>query len=258
MSAELSSGFVRDYFDGSNYPGRCKLIQAFVHGKLSREQENIEDLVTSTVFGLLSYLPPQVGILPFLAVSQSIEGARPLAFLADPSNLVTVEYEFWPHWQESECIGCEPDVVLRLQSQDGQKLMVLVEAKYQSVKSSYAESGDERPNDQLAREWNNLIQVANREHAEPYLVYFTAAIGVPRREIGAIAEFRKKRRSAKLPRLMALSWRQIPEVFGDAREPMLGDLCRLAQRLEFSFFRGFQYFDRAIHWSWTFDPIVKF
>lgn len=34
------------------------MIPAWLHGKLSREQENLEDLLTSTVFGLLSPSDP--------------------------------------------------------------------------------------------------------------------------------------------------------------------------------------------------------
>ena len=43
------------------------MIHALLNGKLSADQENMEDILTSNVFGLLRYLPPEHGLLPFLA-----------------------------------------------------------------------------------------------------------------------------------------------------------------------------------------------
>ena len=46
------------------------MIEAVVRGNLGRNQvwahERSEDLLTSTVFGLLRYLPPGQGIIEFL------------------------------------------------------------------------------------------------------------------------------------------------------------------------------------------------
>jgi hypothetical protein len=45
------------------------VLQAFLKGKLSAEQENLEDLLTSSV-GLLAYVPPERALLPFLTLPQ--------------------------------------------------------------------------------------------------------------------------------------------------------------------------------------------
>ncbi len=42
------------------------MIPALLHGKLSREQENMEDILTSIVFGVLKHLPPELILLPWL------------------------------------------------------------------------------------------------------------------------------------------------------------------------------------------------
>ena len=43
------------------------MIEALLRGKLSREQENMEDVLTSNVFGMLQYVAPESGLFPFLA-----------------------------------------------------------------------------------------------------------------------------------------------------------------------------------------------
>ena len=56
------------------------MLSALLHGKLSREQENMEDILTSIVFDVLRYLPPDQGILPFFAHASSPDGKqRPFA-----------------------------------------------------------------------------------------------------------------------------------------------------------------------------------
>ena len=53
----------------------------------------------------------------------------------------------------------------------GTKTIILVEAKYKSGKSSEADDG-EKPNDQLAREWDNLSVLARRKDLVPILIYY--------------------------------------------------------------------------------------
>jgi hypothetical protein len=43
------------------------MMPALLHGKLSKEQQNMEDVLTSTVFGLLEYVDSNEGVLPFLS-----------------------------------------------------------------------------------------------------------------------------------------------------------------------------------------------
>lgn len=245
------------------------MLQALLHGKLSREQENMEDVLVSNVFGLLRYIPPQDGLLPLLARAEAIdveddEDRFPLSTLneVDQATGAIAEFDFWPFWNEPECISCEPDVVIRIRDGRGRRLIVLIEAKFTSGKSSEANTLDERPNDQLAREWDNLVRIARRGQAEPFLIYMTASIGVPAPEIEAsVAEYLAKRPGdSQKPRMLALSWRHIPEVFGSADHTILRDLCDLAKRMGLTYFHGVKVcgvpdaWTEVPHLGWRFTP----
>lgn len=151
------------------------MIEALLHGKLSRDQENMEDTLTSNVFGLIKYVEPEQALFSFLAGAQDLSRSKPLTFLQQAS-CDFINYEFWPRWSEADCYGCEPDVVIRVHLKGDRRLVILIEAKYHSGKSSVADQELERPNDQLAREWDNLVHLAQRERAQPILIYLTAVV----------------------------------------------------------------------------------
>ncbi len=162
------------------------MIEALLHGKLSRQQENLEDLLTSAVFGRLKLLPAHV-LGAFLARAQTLQGARPLEPLASPRS---VEYAFWPQLRAAGCDDTEPDVLLIVHPHAGAARRVLVEAKYRSGKSSRA-GGDEEPGadvvspgerrirDQLAREWEHLSNL----DPEGWVVYLTPSFVMPRSDL---------------------------------------------------------------------------
>lgn len=58
------------------------MLVALLHGKLSRDQENMEDILTSNVFGVMRYLPPAIALFPFISKASSPEGVKPLAALS--------------------------------------------------------------------------------------------------------------------------------------------------------------------------------
>ena len=140
------------------------MLQALLHGKLSREQENMEDILSSVVFGALEYLPGSFGLLPFLARSTDAAGNGPLQGVCHDSG---VTYEFWPWWTAEGGTVCQPDVVIRIDEPSGGKWLLAIEAKYRSGKSSEADEGL-RPNDQLAREWHlstrKMSSTLHRKH----------------------------------------------------------------------------------------------
>lgn len=229
------------------------MLQAILRGKLSREQENMEDVLTSNVFGLLRYVPPHEGLLPLLSRAESVDESFPLAprLADDEIEVRTDDYEFWPRWT-----NCEPDVVIRIRPPSGRQLLVLVEAKYKSGKSSKADEENEDPSDQLAREWGNLVRVAG-EDAEPFLIYLTASIGFPKSDIEAsIREYRQKRpMDSGPPQILALSWRQVPELFRGSANPILRDLCALSDRLRLRYFHGVHAPAGHQKWSWRYNPL---
>jgi len=213
------------------------MIAALMHGKLSREQENMEDVLTSIVFGMLQYAPAVDGLLPFLARAQETVAGdeRPLAGLGAPRH---VAYEFWPWIHEAGCSkGCEPDVVVRLVDDTGAKTVILIEAKYRSGKSSEADDTEE-VNDQLAREWANVRRVAEREGATPWVLYLTAGFAFPRESLDEAQKDLAKSREAA-GRFCWLSWRHLPGALPHKTHQCLDDLADLVdRRLGLGFFDG--------------------
>ncbi|MDP6380670.1 MAG: hypothetical protein QF662_04920, partial [Phycisphaerae bacterium] len=82
------------------------MLAAQLHHKLSREEEGLEDLLTSNVFGAFGYVPFEEGILPFLQEARSETGNGLHDILSD---VTSAKYVFWPWLQEADCIGAEPD-----------------------------------------------------------------------------------------------------------------------------------------------------
>jgi len=149
------------------------MIDALLHGKLTSRQENMEDILTANVFGMLKYVPPERGLFRFLARARTPEThekhSYPLKNLL--GGLYAVEYRFWPTWQDRE-----PDVELRIKSSDVGLYLIGIEAKYRSGKSSEAEADDVEQEtqeeilrectDQLTCEWNELAHEMKRNGRE--------------------------------------------------------------------------------------------
>lgn len=157
-------------------------------GKLTRREEDLEDLLTSNVFGSIQYTPNEKGLIPLLSAAEDSNGLNPLKRLP---NISEVSYEFWPYLNDVNGNAREPDVLIHITHETKQQTIILVEAKYKSGKSSEADE-DSRINDQLASEWDILI--TNDTYAKPYLLYVTADFSYPNKDIeDAQSEFAKKR-----------------------------------------------------------------
>jgi hypothetical protein len=147
------------------------MLKALLHGKLSREQENMEDIVTSNVFGTVQYLANSSDLIQFLSKAALLNretGQEGLPLGDLPSN-AHIEFEFWPWLNDHVCAGCEPDVLLRVDSGGDRRYLILIEVKYHSGKSSEASETTEQTNsgdatkkaeDQLAKEWQQLQVLA--------------------------------------------------------------------------------------------------
>ena len=230
------------------------MLQALLKGKLSREQENMEDILTSNVFGLLKYVPPGEGLLNYLAFAEEKGGNHPLEFLnsLNDGSKLSIEYEFWPRWEESNCIGCEPDVAIKLEISDKQDLLVLIEAKYWSGKSPGAVETADKPNDQLAKEWDNLSVRVGRLNKKPVLIYLTKHYAYPHQDIEeAINEYKNKRPGGTEPGIYWLSWRHLRKVCENTDNPILNDLSFLLERLNLKFFDGVKL--EEVHIPWFFE-----
>jgi hypothetical protein len=238
------------------------MIRAWLGGKLSREQENLEDLLTSTVFGLLQYVPESDGLLPFLAKARDREGRDPLSSLAKGTR---AEYLFWPRWDEKGGTVCEPDLLIQIENDDT-RVDVIVEVKFRSGKSGGGGAVHGRPSDQLAREWAAWWAWPERTAKSGILVYLTADFAIPRGELSQSSE--DAGRIEGLPPLEPcwLSWRQLRDVVpeegeekGGASERILADIRRLLDRLDLSLFRGIRSIEGVgeINWSYREELRVR-
>jgi len=214
------------------------LLQALLKGKLTREEENLEDLLTSNVLGSIKYVLPEEGLLPFLKNCQN-KKSEPL--LTEGATILEVNYQFWPWLKETKNRGCEPDVLIFLRLDNGQNLIILLEAKYRSGKSSEAieesESNEKTLilNDQLAVEWDNLVDLANREKATPVLLYVTADIYFPKKEIEESCKEYKKCRYEDM-NVFWISWRKLPNLFFNSDNMILSDLVKVLKKIGLSYF----------------------
>jgi hypothetical protein len=230
------------------------MLQALLRGKLSREQENLEDLLTCAVFGPLSYIAGERGLLPLLRLARLPDATMPTVF--DDFKLVVKEFAFWPVFS-TDCVGpTEPDVLISASDSHGKKHLILIEVKLWSPKSSRPDFARVDVVDQLAREWCVLIDRCKAENASPHMIYVTADSHFPSLEIGeGIEEF-----SVKCPSLSEsypmrcawLSWLEVADAFENHSEPVLVDIAAACRRLDLVRFRGFPSIARfEVHWTFT-------
>lgn len=216
----------------------------------------MEDLLVSNVFGSVKYLQPQKGLIPIISASEDVNGKGPsFAF----ETICDAKYQFWPWIKEQDCNGCQPDVLITIHL-ERMKIILLIEAKYLSDKSSEEDAGI-APQDQLAREYDNLERKAKQEHAVPLLMYVTADIGYPKESIMASAKEYTAKRNMDM-QVFWISWRKITRLFLNAKkDSILSDLAQILTDQGLVFFEGMPKlepiridwsFNTVINWDWSF------
>lgn len=237
-----------------------------IRNKLSRSEEDMEDLLTGNVFGVWRYLPTEVtevGLLQFLKTACRLDGVN----FAGPDTINTIELKFWPWIQEGDAKGAEPDVLIEVVSSDLRKWLLLIEAKYLSPKSSFADDFDRRPNDQLAREMHNLRRIAQKQAFDDYaLIYVTAHTLIQKDDIEeAIAELTAKTGEGTRDKFYWTTWRRLPNILDEtmrickgSHHALLNDLQTIILRMGLYFFTGISVegWEMGSH-SWSFRPLEK-
>jgi len=225
---------------------------AEIHGKISEVganlSERMEDLLTADSFGCFRYLPYDKGLIPFLDTARSFHGHA----LVLPSEIAGVHYSFWPWVKLHGCTPCEPDVVIGLETDERHLHLVFVEAKYHSGLSSEEDEG-ESPNDQLARELDNLDRISPVNlHWSPdltitsrTLLVVTQDMGMPRTLIAqSLAEYQRKRNRqgdvywTSWRFLHAVQEKQIASEVNQEHRAVLEDMMLLLQRKWLTMFNG--------------------
>ncbi len=252
---------------------------AEIHGKISETgtnlSERMEDLLTSDVFGCMRYLPAQKALIPFLQTACSFHGN----ILTIQSEVIKVHYSFWPSLKLSDPNPCEPDLVVGLETKENQLYIVFIESKYYSGLSS-KEDERAKPNDQLARELDNLdvVSCANlgwRTHSEIIarsLLFVTQDMGIPRDILAqSLDEYKRKRN--KHGDIFWASWRSLPSILErnikkesvSESEAVMADMLSLLLRKGLIMFSGVEsvteyfvlpefYYDISTKYSWPVIP----
>lgn len=188
------------------------MIFADIRGKIgsdSRLSERREDVLTSTVFGLLRYVRDEEGLLPLLRLARRVElGERGVT--AEAQGWLPVErwkrcdVHFWPRYGEYG----EPDLRVEVFGESNVPQAVLfIEAKYLSAKSGVAGEGETyEPSlpdgDQLVK-YSQVLDAESAKGVFTAVIYLTAHAAPPIEELAASVE---RRRDA---RFGWLSWRDV-------------------------------------------------
>jgi len=211
------------------------MLLAQLHGKLPTTDEDLEDLLTSNVFGAFKYSGRIEALQEFLGRALPRSGAAALEL----PPITHADYRLWP-WLDGdrEVAGCEPDVVLRLEHADGTGSLVGVEAKLNSGKSSRPTDGAPIT-DQLAREWLALRRLAATEgRSRCILVYLTAHTAPPWADLDQTQRELDQKRPGVVADLRWLSWRVLPRLLAGRSDPIFIDLACLLRRAGLTWFEA--------------------
>jgi hypothetical protein len=192
-------------------------------GKLGRDgtraHDRAEDLLTSTAFQLLRYLPLDVALL---AVLKRVRAVLPNGRLSSElpewlklRGITEAEYVLWPPWGEYG----QPDVVIKLWSSAIPFGRLVVEVKLDANKSDIAEEEEatEAPDpDQLRRYWQGLKKKQDEDGVKPLGVVYLTSHAIPPYE-----ELKDSMDREKGNWLGWLSWRDVWAAMQNAGELLL-------------------------------------
>ncbi|HIH93555.1 TPA: hypothetical protein HA338_05795 [Methanosarcina acetivorans] len=169
-----------------------------IHSKLTTVDS--EDLLTSDIFGCCSFLNYNDLLEHVLRESVHFNSKDNLCI---PKTVISEEYLFWPRFRTGRS-QTEPDVLIMLRHPGNQCTLVLIEAKFNSDKSSEADYTSEDVTDQLARELmiienqgvcGQSLSLEGFEIASKALIYVTAHDVIPEKALEASSfEFFEKTR----------------------------------------------------------------
>jgi hypothetical protein len=224
------------------------MIQAVLQGK-SAGCEYSEDMVTSTVFGSLRYLPTEV-LITFLESAFVYNEERTTLWKHlqvgnyELRRYRKIKYFFWPRHKKHG----EPDLILLFTGHvhNQEDLMLLVEVKFKSGKSSTGE------NDQLKRYYQAInfdlkdfseSELSNFRGQKKCLLYLTEADS--HLEIEESIRELKKDCPEFLDHIFHLRWHQLFKIFESTHSGLsstgkiiVQDLLNLMQNLGLKDFSG--------------------
>lgn len=224
--------------------GGEKMLLADIHGKGMHETQSHEDYLTSTVFGHLRYLPPQIFWPQLFARAKGLSNELFDKVGFSPAGLDVTKYShlmvhFWARHRHHG----EPDLLLCFSGGTEKPLVVLIEAKYGSFKSGKGE------NDQLVKYLKILDDLPALRRGMPdealgCLIYLT-----PRNSEDELRQSANQLgdQLASKQLLFRLQWQDIVRVaqetlpqFDGIHKLILEDVVRFLQRRALEYFDGFR------------------
>ena len=212
------------------------MLLAEIHGKSYRDIEDLEDLLTSAVFGHLRLIKPPLFWLALLERARTVEQSTLLQVLGhlgvDALKFSGVRVRFWPYFPDYG----EPDLLVQLFGDKVPSITILVEVKLHAGKSGTGEF------DQLAKYFRLLNDPTCLldwpcDIEKRFLVYLTKSFSAD--ELNAsIAE-------SEIPnvesRMFGLEWNDIAEIAIAERkhDELLDEVARFLKRRGFERFHGF-------------------
>lgn len=227
------------------------MIAAELNGKIPSVLQNYEDILTSSVIGIFQYLSSPRYLQFVLESSVNTNGTR----LAFDSSIKECKFAFWP---KLEC--SEPDVLIQLQTENDKEILICIEAKYWSDKSSNEDLStdlSDRSNgqrDQLAREIEDIhkdsclryLNMNKNKLNSIILIYLTNHTYLPFQEMQESLQHIQGIHFPK-EKLYWLSWREVHNTISKINEyltiqdsKLLIDLKKYLEKKGLQSFDGFK------------------
>lgn len=209
------------------------MIDAELHGKIP-ELENSEDLLTSSVFGMLKYFQGSTVLFKILNQAKGLSGQMPFNNCKE-SDFTNFEIEFWPNLQEAG----EPDMLIRFENPQGEEKVLCVEVKLDSGKSSFGE------HDQLKKYYNYLNRINPKNFLG--LIYLTKHPSETEFQ-ESLTEIQKCSVDNAEPKLFSLNWTQVLDMISKERinqspllDHILSDIEKYMEKKNLGSFKGFSF-----------------
>ncbi len=195
------------------------MIKAILQGK-SRGYEYLEDLLTSTVFGTLNYLPPDKVIIPFIESAILHDKQKKLWEVLRDKGIDLRSYQsIKMHFWAKHIKYGEPDLILLFTNHvhNDEDLLIIIEAKFKSDKSGTGE------NDQLMRYYKaiyddienfNEQEIAEFKGVKGYIIYLTESEAID--EIEASVLEIKKTNEDYSSSIFHLRWNQLHKLLSNS------------------------------------------
>ena len=226
------------------------MLLAELHGKRFQPVEGTQDLLTSAVFGHLRHVDQGDFSAAVFRRAQTVSGEasnlleQVIAAGVQIAGKCEVSFEFWPYVKKYG----EPDLLVRFRCGSSRPLVLVIEVKLFSEKSSWGPEDD-----QLCRYFDLLndkaaLSTLLREDVNDAV---TALVYLTERYAGAevLESIALAPQQDAATRIFPLQWQDLTEAIREVnpdRDSLLGEVLRFLERRDYEHFRGFHDVDASL------------